>query len=313
MTIGIYSLAVRATSRSGSCPPTHGGSGSRRCVSYDLSLLLAAPRRAPRRAVLGRARGAPPERGLQPLDRAAPDRRATGSSAGSSTCRWRCSACRRWCSRWSCSSTCSTSSGPHTRQIGKLGWFDRWFCSPSNHRVHHAVNDKLRRPQLRRHPDRLGPPVRHLRRKRTTPSPASTARAARCAAGTRCGPTCRSMPTWCATPGTRARWRRQAARLVQAARLAAGRRGGARPKPPSRCGRAALRPAGEPRRARPRPASSCCCSARRRPSCGRRTRSSRPRSSVGAAAAIVAALWLVGLLSDGERPRPRPGAGATGR
>jgi hypothetical protein len=30
----------------------------------------------------------------------------------------------------------------HTQQIGKLGWFDRWFCSPSNHRVHHAVNDK---------------------------------------------------------------------------------------------------------------------------------------------------------------------------
>jgi sterol desaturase/sphingolipid hydroxylase (fatty acid hydroxylase superfamily) len=30
----------------------------------------------------------------------------------------------------------------HTQQIGKLGWFDRWFCSPSNHRVHHAVNAK---------------------------------------------------------------------------------------------------------------------------------------------------------------------------
>jgi hypothetical protein len=29
----------------------------------------------------------------------------------------------------------------HTEQIGKLGWFDRWFGSPSNHRVHHAVND----------------------------------------------------------------------------------------------------------------------------------------------------------------------------
>ena len=28
----------------------------------------------------------------------------------------------------------------HTEQIGKLGWFDRVFCSPSNHRVHHAVN-----------------------------------------------------------------------------------------------------------------------------------------------------------------------------
>ena len=30
----------------------------------------------------------------------------------------------------------------HTEHIPKLGWFDRWFCSPSNHRVHHAVNDR---------------------------------------------------------------------------------------------------------------------------------------------------------------------------
>lgn len=29
----------------------------------------------------------------------------------------------------------------HSEYVGKLGWFDRWFCSPSNHRVHHAVND----------------------------------------------------------------------------------------------------------------------------------------------------------------------------
>ena len=29
----------------------------------------------------------------------------------------------------------------HTQQIGRLGWFDRAFASPSNHRVHHAVND----------------------------------------------------------------------------------------------------------------------------------------------------------------------------
>jgi len=29
----------------------------------------------------------------------------------------------------------------HTEHVGKLGWFDRWFCSPSNHRVHHAIND----------------------------------------------------------------------------------------------------------------------------------------------------------------------------
>ena len=30
----------------------------------------------------------------------------------------------------------------HTQQCGKLGWFDHWFCAPSNHRVHHAVNDR---------------------------------------------------------------------------------------------------------------------------------------------------------------------------
>jgi sterol desaturase/sphingolipid hydroxylase (fatty acid hydroxylase superfamily) len=29
----------------------------------------------------------------------------------------------------------------HTEHVGKLGWFDRVFCSPSNHRVHHAVNE----------------------------------------------------------------------------------------------------------------------------------------------------------------------------
>jgi sterol desaturase/sphingolipid hydroxylase (fatty acid hydroxylase superfamily) len=28
----------------------------------------------------------------------------------------------------------------HTELIGKLGWFDQWFNSPSNHRVHHATN-----------------------------------------------------------------------------------------------------------------------------------------------------------------------------
>ncbi|HEY8099795.1 MAG TPA: sterol desaturase family protein [Burkholderiaceae bacterium] len=28
----------------------------------------------------------------------------------------------------------------HTEHIGKLGWFDRFFSTPSNHRVHHAVN-----------------------------------------------------------------------------------------------------------------------------------------------------------------------------
>ena len=29
----------------------------------------------------------------------------------------------------------------HTQMIDRLGWFDRVFASPSNHRVHHAIND----------------------------------------------------------------------------------------------------------------------------------------------------------------------------
>ena len=30
----------------------------------------------------------------------------------------------------------------HTELVPKLGWFDRVFASPSNHRAHHAVNDR---------------------------------------------------------------------------------------------------------------------------------------------------------------------------
>ena len=30
----------------------------------------------------------------------------------------------------------------HTELVRRLGWFDRIFCSPSNHRAHHAVNDR---------------------------------------------------------------------------------------------------------------------------------------------------------------------------
>jgi len=29
----------------------------------------------------------------------------------------------------------------HTEHVGRLGWLDRVFATPSNHRVHHAVND----------------------------------------------------------------------------------------------------------------------------------------------------------------------------
>lgn len=30
----------------------------------------------------------------------------------------------------------------HTERVGRLGWFDRVFGSPSNHRVHHGVNER---------------------------------------------------------------------------------------------------------------------------------------------------------------------------
>ncbi len=30
----------------------------------------------------------------------------------------------------------------HTQLIDRLGWYDRIFASPSNHRIHHAVNDR---------------------------------------------------------------------------------------------------------------------------------------------------------------------------
>lgn len=30
----------------------------------------------------------------------------------------------------------------HTEFIGKLGWFEKWFTTPSHHRVHHGVNFK---------------------------------------------------------------------------------------------------------------------------------------------------------------------------
>ena len=95
----------------------------------------------------------------------------------------------------------------HTQQIGKLGWFDRWFCAPSNHRVHHAVNDKY----LDKNYggifivwDRLfGSFIEEDDRGEAQ---SSTAPAARCAAGTRCGPTCSTTPTCCKDSWHAASW-----------------------------------------------------------------------------------------------------------
>jgi sterol desaturase/sphingolipid hydroxylase (fatty acid hydroxylase superfamily) len=91
----------------------------------------------------------------------------------------------------------------HTQQIGRLGWFDRWFCSPSNHRVHHAVNERY---LDRNHGgifmiwDRLfGTFIEE-----DDVEPVRLRHARRCAASTRCGPTCRSTVIWPRTPGTHA-------------------------------------------------------------------------------------------------------------
>ena len=51
----------------------------------------------------------------------------------------------------------------HTERIDKLPrWFEFIFNTPSHHRVHHGANDLYLDKQLRRHPDHLGPHVRHL-------------------------------------------------------------------------------------------------------------------------------------------------------
>ena len=50
----------------------------------------------------------------------------------------------------------------HTRAIGRLGPLEWVLNTPSHHRVHHALQPEVHRPQLRGHADRLGPPVRHL-------------------------------------------------------------------------------------------------------------------------------------------------------
>ena len=63
------------------------------------------------------------------------------SSAGSSIFRWRSPACRRSCSSAVGLIDLLYQFWIHTELIGKLGWFDRVFASPSNHRVHHGIND----------------------------------------------------------------------------------------------------------------------------------------------------------------------------
>ena len=114
----------------------------------------------------------------------------------------------------------------HTQQVGKLGWFDRWFCSPSNHRVHHAVNDRY----LDRNYGGILIVWDRLFGTFVEEDDAET-----CVYGTR-SPLRSWNPLWanlqvyrdlCAGFVARTVVGRQAAGLARAAGLAAGRRGGA--------------------------------------------------------------------------------------
>ncbi len=51
----------------------------------------------------------------------------------------------------------------HTELIGRLGPLEWVMNTPSHHRVHHAVNAKYHRRQLRRRADHLGQDFRHVR------------------------------------------------------------------------------------------------------------------------------------------------------
>jgi alkylglycerol monooxygenase len=90
----------------------------------------------------------------------------------------------------------------HTEQVGRLGWFDRWFCSPSNHRVHHAVNDGYLDKNYGGILVLVGPFVRQRSKTKTLPSPACTAPASRLTAGT---------PLWANLEGIRRPGARQLA------------------------------------------------------------------------------------------------------
>jgi sterol desaturase/sphingolipid hydroxylase (fatty acid hydroxylase superfamily) len=215
------------------------GVGSSGLLIYDLCYYWHHRLGHTGRAVLGRARGAPPERGLQPLDRAAPDLQRLDRRLAVLPADGGCSAFPPVVFATVALIDLLYQYWVHTQQIGRLGWFDRWFCAPSNHRVHHAVNDKY----LDRNYggilivwDRLFGSFS----RGDDAEPCVYGTRGRCAAGTRCGPTCTTTATW---PGLLARRRlaRQAARLVHAPRLAPGGRGGrAGPSSPSTSARSSL-------------------------------------------------------------------------
>ena len=241
------------------------------------------------RAALGGARGAPPERGLQPVHRAAPDRLGLARADGCSTCRWPSPACRRWSSRVVALIDLLYQYWVHTRADRPAR-----LVRPLVLRAVATIacttpsNDALPRSQLRRRADRLGPPVRQLpggARRTLRLRHAQPAAQLESAVG---------QPRGLCRPAARqpacAALERQAARLVQAAGLAAGRRRGA---------------LSEGRRSRsPR-------SPRYEPAVSRRA-SAPPRRLSSRLAADLVFLWNTHRLATLQSPAPRPSSPACG-
>ena len=220
---------------------------------------------------VGSARGAPPERGLQPQHGAAPDQQRLPARLDLLPAAGRGRRAAAGLRRGGADRPALPVLGAHAagRQAGLVRPL---VLQPQQPPRAPCRERPLPGQELRRHPDRLGPPVRHLRRGRRRR--ALRLRHARAAAqlepavGQPAG-----LPRPVAGQLARALLGRQAARVAQAAGLAAGRRGRALAEAGLRHrGRAALRPAAERRAPRRRPRRcSWPCSAAPAPSCGTRT------------------------------------------
>ena len=185
-----------ATMRSGSACPA----GCWRWCSTTL-LLLAAPHGARVGRAVGRARGAPPEPGLQPQHRAAPDQ--FGALLAGSLCAH--GAGRRAALVFGVVALIDLlyQFWVHTEQVGKPGLVRPLVLQPQQPPRAPCRERRLPGQKLRRHPDPVGRMFGTFKDEDAHE---------KCVYGTRgllnswdrCGPTPRCTPGWRTTAGTRA-------------------------------------------------------------------------------------------------------------